>query len=44
MRKAMDQEKANGVVIHISVETADKQCVNIKVILVLLIPRAAGRP
>jgi len=40
----MDQEKANEVVIRISVETADKQCVNIKVILFLLIPRAAGRP
>jgi len=40
----MDQEKANAVVIRISVEIADKQCVNIKVILFLLIPRAAGRP
>ena len=40
----MDQEKANEVVIRISVESADKQCVNIKIIIFLLIPRAAGRP
>jgi len=40
----MDQEKATGVVIRISVETVEKQCVDIKVILFLLISRAAGRP
>ena len=40
----MDQEKANRVVIRIPVETAEKQCVNIKVIIFLFISRAAGRP
>jgi len=44
VRKAMDQEKTNGVVICISVETANKQCMDIKVILFLLICQAAGRP